>query len=200
MNPADRRKLNQKTKAMQHRLRIGDDDFKQIVLGIEPRSEGHLTHCDDETANLVLISLRRLAERISPSQGEMSRPAGQTGSTSHQARMIARLMDYLNWRWSNTASLCKRMTGKPRTDKCTPHELSLVIRAMVSIIDGDIASGKLKLSGQTLQDYLSHTKKFRKTISSPYQGEGQGGIPPGCHGPCYDGQNPSPQTQEVPKC
>jgi hypothetical protein len=178
MDPADRRKLNQKIKALQHRLRISDDDFKQIVLGIESRSEGHITHCDDETANLVMISLRRIADRLPA----VSSPHALRPMRSAQNRMIARLMDYLNWRWSNTASLCKRMTGKPRTEKCTPHELSIIIRAMVSIIDGDLKSGKLKLSGDALQDYLSHTKKFRKID------------------PCALRSAPCANPQEVSKC
>ncbi len=68
------------------------------------------------------------------------------------------------------------MTSKPRTDKCTPREQSLIIRALVAIIDGDIKSGKLKLSDEDREDYLKHTKKFRKNISSPYQGEDKGGV------------------------
>jgi hypothetical protein len=159
MYPSDRRKLNQKIKALQHRLCIDDDNFRQIVLDVEPRSEGHLTHCGDEEANLIMIPLRRVADRLPATSSPRHAPC-----TMHSAqnRMIARLMDYLGWRWSNTASLCKRMTGKPRTDKCTAHELSLIIRAMVSIIDGDLKTGKLKLSDEDLQDYLGHTKKFRK--------------------------------------
>ncbi len=157
MHPEDRRKLNQKIKAFQYRLGIDDDTFRQIVLNTEPRSEGHLTHCDDESANLILISLRRAAERLPISQSPSRRVP-----SSHQHRQIARLMDYLDWSWKQTAGLCQRMTGKPRTDKCTPHELSIITRGMVAIIDGDLKSGKLRLSDKDLQDYLEHTKKLRK--------------------------------------
>ena len=152
MLPADRRKLNQKIKAIQYRLDIDDDTFRQIVLNTEPLSEGRLTHCDDESANLILISLRRAADRSSRHAPRPMRSA--------QSRQIARLMDYLDWSWKQTAGLCQRMTGKARTDKCTPHELSIIIRGMVAIIDGDIKSGKFKLSDNDLQDYLEHTKKI----------------------------------------
>jgi len=36
-----------------------------------------------------------------------------------------------------------------------------LIIALVRIIDGDIESGKLQISGQRLEEYLKHTKHVR---------------------------------------
>ncbi len=162
MQPEDRRKFNQKIKALQYRLGIDDDIFRDIVLNVEPRSEGHLTHCDDESANLILISLRRVSDR----QGTGGSQTAPRPAPSRQNRQVARLMDYLNWTWKQTAHLCFRMTGKTRTDKCSPRELSLVIRAMVHIIDNDLKSGKITLPDAQLADYITHTNKFRKALPS----------------------------------
>ncbi len=157
MSPEERRKLNQRAVAMAKRLGLDEDMYRQMILNIEPRSGGHITRCDDEQANLVVLALQRALDRH------------RTGTTTRRAvpnerqhRQIARLMDFLGWHWGNTARFVRQQTGKRSTFQCTPHELSIVIRGMVAIIDGDLKLGKLKLSDKNLQDYLEHTRKFRK--------------------------------------
>jgi hypothetical protein len=129
----NRSALNQKIGALAFgRLHLSEEVYRQIVVSIDSKSEGHVTRCDDESANLVLIALRRLADKT---------PVARKNEA--QQRKIARLMDYLKWNWTNTAEFCKRQIGKTSTRSCTPLELTKIINGMVAIIDGNIASGKL---------------------------------------------------------
>jgi hypothetical protein len=151
-----RKELNKKIGALAFgRLRLSEDIYRQIVVSIDPKSEGHVTRCDDESANLVLIALRRFAEK---------NPLVQTNVKQH--RFIARLMDYLRWNWQDTAVFCHRQTGKKSTRECTAVELTKIVNGMVAIIDGNIASGKLQLSPTELEEYHRHTKKNRQTKSA----------------------------------
>lgn len=150
-----RKELNRKIGAFAFgRLRLPEHDYRQIVASIDPKSDGHVTRCDDETANLVLIALRRLAERNPSTQKNMK-----------QHRFIARLMDYLRWNWKATAEFCKRQTGKRSTRGCSALELTKVINGMIAIVDQNIADGRLQLSTEQLSDYLRHTKRHRQNES-----------------------------------
>jgi hypothetical protein len=159
MHPDERSKLNQRAVAMAHRLGLDQDIYRQMILNVAPKSEGHITQCDDEQANLIVMALRNALDRQSTGT---TRRAPSSRPNERQHRQIARLMDYLNWHWGNTAKFVHQQTGKKNTFECTPHELSIIIRGMVAIIDGDLKTGKLKLSDSDRQDYLDHTKKFRK--------------------------------------
>jgi len=133
------------------RLHLDESFYRQIVVSIDPKSEGHVTRCDDESANLVLLALRRLADKS---------PSAQKNPKQH--RFIARLMEYLNWNWIQTAAFCERQTGKKTTHSCNAAELTKIINGMVAIIDANIAVGKLQLSPQQLSEYRKHTKKHRR--------------------------------------
>lgn len=147
-----RKELNKKIGALAFgRLRLSEDIYRQIVVSIDPKSEGHVTRCDDESANLVLIALRRLA---------LQNPQTERGQKQH--RFIARLMDYLRWNWKQTAAFCKKQTGKNSTRDCDAKELTKIVNGMVAIIDGNIATGKLQLSPEELSAYQHYTKRNRK--------------------------------------
>lgn len=157
----DRKELNRKIGALAHgRLKLEGEMYRTIVASIDPKSEGHVTRCDDEHANLVLIALRRIAEKNPPEQKNVK-----------QHKFIARLMDHLNWKWKNTADFCKHQTGKNSTRACNALELSKIINGMIAIIDQDIASGKLQLSPKQLEDYQRHTKRHRHMEPSTKQKE-----------------------------
>ena len=158
MHPEERRKLNQRAVAMSRALGLDQDVYRQMILNVAPRSEGHITRCDDEDANLVVMALRKALDRRSEAHTQSPKPR----THEHQHRQIAKLMDYLGWHWGNTAKFVRQQTGKNNTFQCSSHELSIVIRGMVAIIDGDLRSGKLKPSDKELQEYLEHTKKLRK--------------------------------------
>ena len=149
-----RKELNRKIGALAFgRLKLSEDIYRQIVVSIDTKSEGHVTRCDDESANLVLIALRRLAEKTPQKNVK-------------QQRFIARLMDHLKWNWNQTAAFCKKQTGKNSTRDCTALELTKVINGMVAIIDGNIAAGTLQLSPAQLSEYQRYTKKNRQTKSA----------------------------------
>lgn len=157
----DRKELNRKIGALAFgKLHLAEDDYRTIVASIDPKSGGHVTSCDDEHANLVLIALRRIAEKNPPQQKNVK-----------QHNFIARLMDHLKWNWKNTADFCRHQTGKNSTRACTAFELTKIINGMISIIDHDIAVGKLQLSPQQLKDYQRHTKRHRRVDMSTLQEE-----------------------------
>ena len=146
-----RKELNRKIGALAFgRLKLSEDIYRQIVVSIDSKSEGHVTKCDDESANLVLIALRRLAEKT---------PAKNV----KQQRFIARLMDHLKWNWKQTAAFCKKQTGKHSTRDCTALELTKIVNGMVAIIDGNIGDGTPELSPAQLSEYKRYTKRNRKT-------------------------------------
>lgn len=152
----DRKELNRKIGALAYgRLKLDEETYRTIVVSIDPTSEGHVTRCDDEHANLVLIALRRLAEKNPPQQKNVK-----------QHKFIARLMDYLKWNWKNTADFCKRQTGKTTTRACSALELTKIVNGMIALIDRDLFTTKLLLSPEQLKEYYRHTKRHRRADSS----------------------------------
>jgi hypothetical protein len=148
-----RTELNRKIGALAFgRLRLNEEDYREIVASIDPKSDGHVTQCDDDHANLVLIALRRLAVTHPPKQTD-----------TRQNKFIARLMQHLNWNWKNTADFCKHQTGKDSTRSCSSAELTKIVNGMIAIIDHDIAGGKLVLSPAALAEYRRHTQHHRTT-------------------------------------
>lgn len=156
MTPQERRQLNQRVGALAFgRLKFDKEMYRTIVSSIDAKSEGHLTRCSDEHANLVKLALERLVER------------GRVGATSTvqtnpgQHRFIARLMDYLGWSWNDTARFCFRQTGKDNTRKCDARDLSKVVIGMIRIIDDKISKGKIRLLPTELEEYRKHTRLHR---------------------------------------
>jgi len=151
-----RTELNKKVGVLVHvKLKgvLSEDDYRTIVHSIDNKSGGFLRNCDDEHANLVLLHLQQLVDR--------KHSVKEVIKQSDQEKFIARLMEYLNWRWTDTSSFIRRVTGKHHTSKCDTAELSKVIRGMIAIIDKDIAAGKITLSGEIKTKYYRYTKSYR---------------------------------------
>lgn len=161
----DRKELNKKIGRLVHAtLRLDEEMYRQIVFNVDSKSGGFVRNCDDEHANLVLLTLQNMAERrTSPKEVQQH---------SDQERFIARLMDHLNWRWSDTASFMMRIVKKSHTSKCTPGELSKVIRGMIAIIDQDIAHGKITMTQTELKQYRFKTRHQRRTSPMPVDDDG----------------------------
>ncbi|MDP1675687.1 MAG: hypothetical protein Q8L88_02385 [Bacteroidota bacterium] len=149
-----RSELNKQIGVLVHaKLKLDEDIYRQIVYSIDNNSGGFVRNCDDETANLVLIHLQRLADKKYSTH--------EVNKQSDQEKFVARLMDYLKWNWSNTSQFIFKITGKHHTSKCSTTELSKVIRGMVAIIDKDIECGKIVLHGETKMKYYRYTKNHR---------------------------------------
>lgn len=158
MTAQDRKNLNHRVRKLVHgMLGLDLETYRTIVVSIDEKSEGHITRCDDEHANLVLLQLQAMLDR-------RPQPA-TTVRNGRQQRQIARLMQYLHWDWTVTAKFCHHQTGKKSTRLCDAKELSKVILGMVRIIDADIEKGKIKLSPQELAEYQKYTKWHRQAAS-----------------------------------
>ncbi len=156
-----RSELNRSIGALAYgRLKLDEETYRTLVASIDPKSEGHVTRCDDEHANLVLLTLRQIAS---------NNPVGQKNARQH--KFIARLMDHLKWNWTDTAKFCHRQTGKKTTRACNAFELTKIVNGMIALIDRDIASGKLQLSPEQLSAYERHTKRHRRMNASTKQKE-----------------------------
>lgn len=152
-----RTQINKEIGFLAHgKLKLHEEDYRTIVHSIAPESGGFVRNIqDDETANLVLIHLRNLADkRSNPSVKEQKK-------NEAQERFIARLMDHLNWKWSDTSSFMMKIVKKSHTSKCDTTELSKVIRGMIDIIDQDIAKGKIVMSEAELKEYRYKTHFHR---------------------------------------
>lgn len=155
MTPQERKKLNQRIGAIVHgKLKLDEETYRTIVSCIDEKSEGHITRCDDEHANLVLLALQKMVER-----------PGMTSVTlknQQQQKFIARLMDYLGWDWKHTAEFCWHQTGRKSTRACSAGELSKIIIGMIRIIDERIEKGVICLSKQELETYHRYTRLHRE--------------------------------------
>lgn len=156
MNSQDRKRLNQRIGALAFgRLKLDKETYRSIVAAIDEKSDGHLTRCDDENANLVLLALERML-----SGGAM--PATSvTLKNQRQQKFIARLMDYLGWTWKDTARFCLHQTGKSTTRACDAKDLSKIVIGMIRIIDERIERGQIMLTPEQLAEYHRHTKLDR---------------------------------------
>ncbi|MBI2427506.1 MAG: hypothetical protein HYV29_01665 [Ignavibacteriales bacterium] len=156
-----RSQINKEIGFLAHgKLKLADDVYRTIVRSIAPESGGFVRNIkDDETANLVLLHLRNLADKKkNPSTREQKK-------NDAQERFIARLMDHLKWKWSDTSSFMLKIVKKSHTSKCDTTELSKVIRGMISIIDKDIDAGKIRMSDAELKEYRYKTHFHRKQKS-----------------------------------
>jgi hypothetical protein len=146
------KQLNHKVRALAHgTLGLTEDEYRTIVAAVDPRSDGHITHCGDEEANLVLLQLRRMLD-VSGRRGSRARS---------QEKMIARLMEYLRWNWQDTAHFCYKITKHRTTRLCNAAELSKVIRGLVAIIDHDLELGKITMTEVERVEYERHVKHHR---------------------------------------
>lgn len=153
-----RSQINKEIGYLAHgKLKLHEDDYRTIVSSISPESGGYVRNIkDDETVNLVLLHLRQLAAKKKyPSAREQKK-------NEAQERFIARLMNHLKWKWSDTSSFMMKIVKKSHTSKCDSSELSKVIRGMISIIDQDIAAGKIRMSEAELKEYRYKTHFHRR--------------------------------------
>ena len=130
MTTQQRKNLNHQVRKLAHGiLGLDVETYRTIVSTIDEKSEGHITRCDDEHANLVLLQLQAMVSRRgTPGQSIVV-------ANARQQRQIAKLMDFLRWDWKTTAHFCYHQTGKRSTKSCDAKELSKVIMGMVRIID-----------------------------------------------------------------
>ena len=153
MTSPRRKQLNHDIRALAHGfLRLDEETYRNIVETISGKR--HITDCDDEEANLVLLALKRMKDNTG---------AGPRIVTNgRQQKFIARLMDYLQWDWSATAAFCEKLTGKKSTKACNAAELSKIIRGMIAVIDHDIEKGKIFLTHTDYFNYLHYTTLHRE--------------------------------------
>lgn len=158
MDAIARKQLNHRVRAMAHgRLKLDEESYRDIVRAVDQKSDGHISRCDDEHANLVLKVLERMLER-NP-QGTSS----QKIANEHQQKLIARLMYCLGWNWGQTSFFCERQTGKKSTRDCSAKELSKVILGMIRIVESDIKRGRTSLTAKEIEDFRSHTRQYRSS-------------------------------------
>ena len=132
-------------------LSLDEDNYRLILESISGKRS--CANMDDEHLNLVSLALSKMLDNRGTSPGTRKNP--------NQQGFIARLMDYLHWDWSNTASFCLKLTGKKSTRACSAGELSKIIRGMIAIIDQDIERGKLSLSHTQRFEFERHVKHLR---------------------------------------
>lgn len=146
-----RAELIKKIHVQKRDLSLDDDNYRLILESLSGRRS--CADMDDEHLNLVSLALSKMLDNRGTRPGLRKNP--------NQQAFIARLMDYLHWNWSNTATFCERLTGKKSTKACSAAELSKIIRGMIAIIDQDIEKGKLGLSHTQRFEYERHVKHLR---------------------------------------
>ena len=137
-------------------LKLDEATYRTIVLAANDRDKTSCSDLYDRELELVLATLRRLSG---------GRAAASAVPNESQHKMIARLMEYLNWSWSQTAKLCKRITGWDNTRKCSAAELRKVLLAMIAIVEQNHASGKRILSHTELFEFRRHTRRERSMVN-----------------------------------
>ena len=137
-------------------LKLDEATYRTIVLAANDRDKTSCSDLYDRELELVLATLRRLSG---------GRAAASAVPNESQHKMIAKLMDLLGWNWSQTAKLCKRLTGWDNTKKCSAAELRIVLTAMINIVEQNHASGKRGLSHTELFEFRRHTRRERSTIN-----------------------------------
>ena len=151
----NRKQLNHDVRALVHGvLGLNEDEYRLIVYNVYPKSNGHITGCDDEHANLVLLQLRKMASSV-------QRTTAGPDKNVPQQKLIARLMDILGWKWSDTAAYCLKITGHRTTKLCNAGELSKVIRGMIGTIDHHLNNRKIVMTPAQRAEYDRHTKRHR---------------------------------------
>lgn len=137
-----RRELNHSIRALANgRLGLDEEEYRSVVHSITGKR--HITGCNDEEANLVLLAFRKMRDNVGTGTPVQKNVA--------QQKFIARLMQCLGWDWKATAAFCLKVTGKRSTKACNAAELSKIIRGMIAVIDHHVASGKIS---------MTHTQKF----------------------------------------
>ncbi|TAK51469.1 MAG: hypothetical protein EPO24_15895 [Bacteroidetes bacterium] len=158
-----RKELNHNIRALAHgTLGLTEEEYRLIVYNVYQKSEGHITRCDDEHANLVMLHLRQM------------RPVGQHAMLSNgnerQHKMIPRLMEILGWDWRRTAEFCLQVTGKKNTRQCDAVELSKLIRGMVAVIDSYLKKGRIRMTEAERSEYERHVRQQRGSAGAEQQG------------------------------
>jgi len=150
MQEIDRKRLNRRIGYLRNAvLKLDEETYRTIVSSIDEKSGGYLRNCDDEHANLILLTLQRLTAQSNNDR--------RSGSQDAQ-RKIAKLGYLLGWSWRDIARFCEKETGKSSTRSCSSKELTKVINGMIAVIDYQLEKGILRLSPETLKQYYRYTK------------------------------------------
>ncbi len=152
-----RPQLNHTVRKLAHGvLGLDEETYREIVRNIDAKSGGHISRCDDEMANLVLLTLRHAADAR---RGVSHTPKIQN---EHQQRKIAKLGFLLGWSWHDIARFCFKQTGNRSTKQCNPKDLSKCVNGMVNIINGKLADGSLTLGHADLAAFLKYTQQHNE--------------------------------------
>jgi ribosomal protein L30/L7E len=161
----NRKQLNHNVRALAHgTLGLNEEEYRTIVYNIYPKSDGHISRCDDEHANLVLLHLKQMNSSV-------VRP-DSSPNNSNQQKLIARLMDILDWKWSDTAAFCLKITGHRTTRLCDAGELSKVIRGMIATIDHHLEHGKITMTRTERFEYERHVRLQRAKSGEHVESKG----------------------------
>ena len=141
------------------RLHLTEEEYREVVEGATgQKSVKELLANEIEK---VLVALRRFNVGMPgrpPARGER----GDRHRNFPHHRSIARLMDYLGWKWESTAKFCERITGKTDTRDCDAAELRKVCLGMVALIEQNLVSGKLVLPPARLAEFRFYNKLHQK--------------------------------------
>lgn len=173
-----RKQLNYNIRRYAHYvLKLDEDQYREIVDTVT--NKRHITDCTQEEAELVFAALKNFSRA--------GRPPAHGGPNAPQHRFIARLMEYLDWSWKQTAAFCQRIVGRPDTRSCDAAELRKVIRGMIAMIEQNIASGRLKLTPYQLTEFRKHTQRETLPSSSSRRGAGDEVQQQPMEAPCQPG-------------
>lgn len=150
--------LIKKIHVLKHAANLDDENYRTILHAVTGKSSS--ANMDEEELNLCILALKKFC-------------IAAMRKNERQHKMIARLMQHLNWKWSNTAKFCERITHKNNTRLCTTQELNNLIRGLIGVIDHDLKTGKIIMTPAALQEYhfktnshRSHSSTNRDTIAS----------------------------------
>ncbi len=141
-------------------LRLDEEQYREVVRNASSCGKESCGDLSLQDLELVLVAFRRLQRTLKPGAAVNAHvPSAPGRGNLAQHRMIARLMDLLGWDWSQTAKLCKRLTGHNNTRRCNAAELRALITAMVAMIEQNQASGKRTLPESELTAFRLHTRR-----------------------------------------
>lgn len=153
-----RKDLNHQVRKLAHGvLGLDVEAYRTIVACVYEKSEGHITRCDDEHANLVLLQLQAMVER--------QRLGGSSTVTKNASaqRKIAKLGFLLGWSWKDIAGFCYKETGKRSTRDCNANELAKVVNGMIRVINYYLEKNRIKMSPEEKAEFERYTVKSKTT-------------------------------------
>lgn len=140
-------------------LRLDEEQYREVVRNASSSGSDSCADLSMQDLELVLVAFRRLQRTLKPGAAVNAHvPSAPGRGNLAQHRMIARLMDLLGWDWTQTAKLCKRLTGHRNTRQCTAMELRTLITAMIAMIEQNHESGRRPLTEGELVTFHHYTR------------------------------------------